>query len=250
MKFVRLLILLVCMAFSANSLADLKTYDVDPRNGEEVYRALASILGPVRENGVPAGMISRLPTGQILIDTTPQMHEQIAAVLEAVENYEAEPTPRVTLQYWAVLGTRGGAAAAETPSILGNVLNEIRQIHGPLTFRLLGNASLVSDSGRLGESNGEMIIRQTAHAQGDSLNADLRISLYVRYETPVEFVSQDGTRTQRVNTSTENIGVTINMSMQRGEFVVLGENTVSNEFTDKTGLDGTVFYIVHWPRED
>jgi hypothetical protein len=245
MRPFKLLILLVCMAFSANALADLRTYEVDPRNGEEMFRALASILAS--PNGNVRGSISRLPTGQILIDTTPEMHQQIADVLEAVNTYKAEPTPRVTLQYWAVLGSRGAAGDAETPAILRNVLDEITQVHGPLSFRLLGNASLVSDSGRTGSSEGEMTVRQTAYVQDDTLNADLNIALRVNYQATVEYVQEDGSPAQRVVRTFENTGITINMSMQRGEFVVVGENTVSNDFVEKLGIDGTIFYIVHWP---
>ena len=246
MKFVRLLILLVCMAFSANALADLKTYDVDPRNGEEIYEALATIILAQR-NGVAAGSISRLPTGQILIDTTPEMHEQIAAVLESVSRYRADAPPRVTLQYWVVLGSREQQGAADMPPILADVLSEIRQAHGPLSFSMVGNASLVSDSGKRVSTSGDLMVDQTANVQGDTLNADISIRFAMRFQRTVTRVNEDGTRAPIQVYDNEQQGMTINMSMQRGEFVVLGENRLRDEIAAVAGVDGTLFYIVHWP---
>jgi hypothetical protein len=188
-----------------------------------------------------------LPTGQILIDTTPEMHEQVVEVLDAISRYHTEPAPRVTLQYWVVLGTRDAAGATEMPPLLGGVLDEIRQMHGPLSFRVLGNASLVTESGRDGRVNGELIISQHANVQGTRLNAELMIAF--SYQTTSGSVpNEDGFQIMQPP-QYEMQSVEIDTSMERGEFVVVGENTFRENVVGQGPVDGTVFYIVHWPTD-
>lgn len=242
MRQSKLLILLVCMAFSANALAEFKLYDVDPSYREEIYGALASALRPGQEYSLTSA-IELLPTGQILIDATSEAHQQIAAILEEIRQQEAEPTPRITLQYWVVLGARELASAAQTPTVLDDVLDEIRERHGPLSFRLLGNATLVTDSGMRGLASGGLQVNQLAYVQGTRLQAQLEISfLYTKA------MSQDGNGQVNVfQAGQDRQGLELNTSMEQGEFVVVGENSITDIADGRGSVDGTIFYIVHWP---
>ncbi len=243
MRQFRLLILLVCMAFSANALAEFKLYDVDPSYREEAYQALARALRPGADDSLTEA-IELLPTGQILIDATPEAHEQITAVLAEIRRHEAEPTPRVTLQYWVVLGAPQLEIVPDTPPVLADVLDGIREVHGDLSFRLLGNATLVTDSGMGGEAGGGLMIKQMAYVQGTRLQAQLSIS----------FVYTKGMRQNGNGQVTvfqpggqERQGLELNTSMEQGEFVVVGENSITGITVGPAVVDGTVFYIVHWP---
>lgn len=245
MRHFKLLILLVCMAFSASALAEFKLYDVDPSYREEVYGALAGVLRPGQPNGL-ANAIELLPTGQILIDAPPEAHQQVAAVLEEIRRHEAEPTPRVELQYWVVLGTRQAGNASDTPSVLADVLDEIREAHGPLNFQMLGNASLVTDSGMEGRATGELGIFQEAYVQGARLHADLGISFQYKVTLATERSGGQGATLAPV-TQMRDQTLRINTSMEQGEFVVVGENSVTDNLFGDGEVDGTFFYIVHWP---
>jgi len=254
MRQFKLLILLVCMAFSVNALAELRTYSVDPGNGDEIFSALASIVGQPVGNQPAAGSVARLPTGQLLIDTTPEMHQQIAAVLEEISRTSAETTPRVTLQYWVVLGSPGAASAGDTPPVLADVLDEIRQSHGPLAFRLLGNASLVTDSGMQGRTQGDFNIYQLAYVQGTRLQAELNITIEYSVVTgqfqPAEGQNQGpgGVQVNPFQTARRMAqGLQLSTSMEQGEYLVVGEQSVSDDIDGQGEDGGTLFYIVHWP---
>jgi hypothetical protein len=245
MSFYRKIILLLCLAFSSNVLAEFKLYDVDPSYREEVYGALLRAM----VNTGMASSIELLPTGQILIDAVPETHQQVAAVLEEIRRHEAEPTPRVRLQYWVVLGTPEVPGDANTPAALEGVLDEIREVHGPLSFQLLGNATLVTDSGMGGTSSGELVIRQTAYVQGARLHAELSISFQYKVTVGVTQMGGQGQPTVPM-TQMRNQGLELNTSLEQGEFVVVGENSVTDNLFGEGEVDGTFFYIVHWPAAD
>ena len=106
---------------------------------------------------------------------------------------------------------------------------ELQRYHADLTFRVVGTAALVTVSGQHGEMDGmPFTFEQTAHVQGTTLNADIRI----------ELLQGDSPATRRQVGELE-----VRTTLQRGEFVVLGENTHQG-----AGIDGTLFYIVHWPE--
>ena len=246
MRHFRLIILLVCMAFSAHALAqqtyEFKLYDVVPSYREEVYGVLQRVLV---SNGM-ASAVELLPTGQILINGTPAAHQQVAVVLEEVRRHEAEPTPRVTLQYWVVLGARDMASDVDTPSALNDVLDEIRESHGPLSFRLLGNATLVTDSGMRGLASGGLQVNQLAYVQGTRLQANLEISFLYTKAMPVGDGGQVAVNVFQ-NGGGDRQGIELNTSMDQGEFVVVGENSITDILVGQGSFDGTIFYIVHWP---
>jgi hypothetical protein len=103
------------------------------------------------------------------------------------------------------------------------VLAELKRFHGDLTFRVLGTAAVVSESGQpSGVDGNPLSTSQLAHVQGDMLNAEINIEIE----------------------HTEAVGeLEVRTSLKRGEFVVLGESTQQGNTTN-----GTLFYIVHWPE--
>lgn len=226
--------LLSLMASSA--WADLRTFDVPPQYRQEVLSALQRVLFA---QGQPTqGQAQLLPSGQILVNASPETLEQVEAVLQTIRAQPTEPTPRAALRYWAVLGSRSGAATppgSAPPSVLGDVLGELTRIHGDLTFRVLGTAALVTDSGQEGSVDGMPLdVEQQAFVQGDRLNAEIDLHL-----TGIGGPDED--------IALLSIGsLSVRTSLRRGEFVVLGESEHQGQ---GTGIDGLVFYIVHWAEE-
>lgn len=224
--------LLSLMASSA--WADLRTFDVPPQYRQEVLFALQAVM----DAPPTQGQAQLLPSGQILVNASPETLEQVEAVLQTIRAQPTEPTPRAALRYWAVLGSRNGAATppgSAPPSVLGDVLGELTRIHGDLTFRVLGTAALVTDSGQEGSVDGMPLdVEQQAFVQGDRLNAEIDLHL-----TGIGGPDED--------IALLSIGsLSVRTSLRRGEFVVLGESEHQGQ---GTGIDGLVFYIVHWAEE-
>jgi hypothetical protein len=233
MTRLRLLALCLCWALPANAWADLRTYDVDPQYRQEVYTALHDVLAPAGNSSPTQGRVELLPSGQILVNAAPETLQQIEAVLQAIRARPVEATPRAELRYWAVLGNRGqngNAPGASPPNVLDEVLAELKRTHGDLSFRVIGTATLLTESGQPGNISGATLeIAQTTFVQGDFLNAIIGINLEGTAEGGDRFPVGD----LRVRTP-----------LRRGDFVVLGQSEV-----DEGGFDGPVFFVVHWPEE-
>jgi hypothetical protein len=237
MTRVRLLAIVLLSLISSTAWADLKTYDVPPQYQQEIYNALARVLNP--EGQPTQGRVQLLPSGQILVNASAETLQQVEAVLQTIRARPAEATPRAALRYWAVLGSRTAAAGPQgsaPPSVLSDVLGELKRMHGDLTFRVLGTAAVVTESGEEGQIDGMPLdVEQQAFVQGDRLNAeiDLRLTGFGGPDADIALLP---------------IGsLSVHTSLRRGEFVVLGEGELHER--QGAGLDGLVFYIVHWPEE-
>ena len=101
--------------------------------------------------------------------------------------------------------------------------------------RFLGTAALVTESGQEGHVDGMPLdVEQEAFVQGDRVNAEMSLRL-----TGIGGPDED--------IALLPIGsLSVRTSLRRGEFVVLGESEHQGQ---GTGIDGLVFYIVHWPEE-
>lgn len=236
----RLPVIALALLVSSNAWADLMTYDVDPQYRDEMYDALRRILEP---QGQPTnGRVQLLPSGQILVNAEPNTLVQVEKVLQALRARPAPAAPRVSLRYWALLGTLGtspqrnpqGAGpppAVPPPAVLNDVISELRRLHGELTYRVIGTAAVATNSGQLGQVKGmPFSVEQTAFVQGDTLNAAISMQLTSGAGLPIGNTVQLGSLALRT-------------TLKRGEFVVLGEGHFREQIT---GLEGPVFYIVHW----
>jgi hypothetical protein len=240
MTRLRLAVIALASLISSNAWADLRTYDVDPQYQEEIFSALRAVLEP--QGLLPQGRVQMLPSGQILVNASPETLEQIEQVLQATRARSAVAAPRVELRYWGVLGMRAGDAAAADavgsppPAALNDVLGQLRRLHGELTFRVIGSAAVATNSGQYGELEGATLsVEQTAHVQGDTLNAQISMQLIGIAPPPIG-VFNGGE-------------IDLRTTLRRGEFVVLGESYFQSgaiEPGPDPVIKGPVFYIVHW----
>ncbi len=233
----RLTAIALPLLFSSNAWADLKTFDVDPQYQQEVFAALKDVLIPEGVIMKANGRVQLLPSGQILVNADAETLAQVEQVLQAIRTRSVAMAPRAALRYWGVLGTRAQEGTSDTigarpPAALNDVLSELRRLHGDLTFRVLGTAAVATNSGQYGEVEGTTLsVGQTAHVQGDTLNAE--ISMELSTVSPPPMIGPFNVGELRLRTT-----------LRRGEFVVLGEGQVQER-----GLEGAVFYIVHWAEE-
>jgi hypothetical protein len=235
----RRLVTVLALTVSATAGAELKTYDVPPQLQQEIYAALERILnasGPGIVQGGSYGRVQLLPSGQIIVNAPPETLEQVDQVLAAIRTRPAAAVPRADLYYWAVLGSRAAASdppGTPPPSSLNDVLDELRRLHGDLQFRVIGSASLATESGIPGSVSGTALeVDQSAYVQGETLNASIRMRLQGRQRAEAPGPEQFDIGSIHVQTA-----------LRRGEFVVLGQSEVG-----VGGLDGPVFFIVHWPE--
>ena len=234
------------LLLAANAVAELRTYDVDFKYQQEVYRALSDILALDPNNALVPGMtygrVQLLPTGQILIDTTAETHEEIEKLLAEIKARQTGATPRVTLRYWVLLGSRAADATNDAPPILRDVLEELKRVHGDLSFRVLGTATLMSESGQVARVQSEpLTATQSVYVQGNTTSAMITLEYA---ETEPRPGPSNSTPFQTLLPPYKS-NLTLNVTLERGEFLVLGENTVRTP-----PLDGTLFYIAHWPASE
>jgi hypothetical protein len=233
---------------SSNAWADLRTFDVGLQYQQEVYAAIRDALNPQFQGGDSKayGTAELLPNGQILVNAQPQALVQLEEVIKAIRERPVAPAQRVSLRYWAVFGSRTAANAANAvgtapPAVLNDVLAELKRLSGDLTFRVIGSAAVLSESGQRGEVEGMTLsIKQTAYAQGDVLNASIEMDLLGSVPIAVAAPAPPVPEGIEFHIGT----LKVRTSLQRGEFVVLGESAVQGG-----GLNGPVFYIVHWANE-
>jgi hypothetical protein len=233
------------LLISSNVFAEVRVYDVDSQYRQEVFLALSKVLipDPTQVVGPSAsyGRVQLLPSGQLLVDAGPQTHAQVEMVLKAIKARPTTAAPRVSLHYWAVLGVKPGTDVSRTPGGtqpppgLQTVLSELKQYHGQLDFRVIGTAAVVTESGEPGGVEGKPLsVSQQAYVQGQSLSANIGIKLSMRRD-PTAFAPPE----------IEVGELEVRATVERGEFLVLGEST-----QDGNGLVGTLFYIVHWPENE
>jgi hypothetical protein len=228
---------------------------VDPRYQQEIYSALKQVLSSEIH-----ARVELLPSGQILVNASVQTLEQVDQVLQAIRSRPVAAAPRAELRYWAVLGrptpdSTANAPQPAVPSVLNGVLAELERAHGNLTFQVLSTAALVTESGQFGEVGGALAIEQKAYIQGDSLTATVSMALHanaipVAPGAPIMLMSAPGAEPQ-----SPAARVAVATTLQRGEFVVLGESDVRTGMRvagqrsgpeSMLGVGGPVFFIVHW----
>jgi hypothetical protein len=202
--------------------------------------------GTARAAGLTYGRVQLLPTGQIVVDTAPETHAQIEELLAAIKARQTDATPRVTLRYWVVLGTSAAQPPPgdTPPPILNDALAELSRVHGDLTFRVLGTATLVTESGQHGEVESQPLgAAQRVYVRGQTASAAIRLEFVEPRPVPPRMANQQGFLQTIPDPYVGNIN--LNVTLERGEFLVLGESTVRT-----FQLDGTLFYVAHWPASE
>jgi hypothetical protein len=239
------IVAVLSLILPAAAFAELRTYDVDVRYRQEILEALR---GTLQVGGNPTARIEELPTGQLLIDTSADVHAQIDTILRSIESRPTTPAPQVTLRYWAVLGTPGAPDRGTVPEILGDVLDEIEATHEDLGFRMLGNATLVTESGQYGEIDGDPLsVHQQTFAQGSVLNAEIEIRFTYPFFVPATSDADGPIPFQTAQRESQKLE--LRTTLERGDFVVVGENSLGENAIGGERLEGTVFFIMHWPEE-
>jgi hypothetical protein len=150
----------------------------------------------------------------------------------------------VTLRYWVVLGTSAAQPPPgdTPPPILDDVLTELKRAHGNLTFRVLGTATLVTESGQHGEVESQPLgAAQSVYVRGQTASAAIRLR-FVESRPPLPARTLEQQQVFQTIPGPYSGNINLNVTLERGEFLVLGESTVRT-----LQLDGTLFYIAHWP---
>jgi hypothetical protein len=221
MASIRILCVLLGLAVSGLAAAEAKIYDVDGRYREEVVDALNQVLTREYLNPASRATVSVLPTGQILIDASERRHAEIAQILEAIAERGVSDSPSAMLRYWVLLGEPNGGSAS-LPTMLEPVVNELRAAVGDLNFAIVDTASLVTMSGEESFSGSETLeIVQTLTVNGDSLNG----SIFLGHE------QQE---------------LKLEISMNRGDFLVLGDSMIQVDENTR----GVLAFVVHWVEQD
>lgn len=221
MTSIRIVCAVLGLAISGLAAAEAKVYDVDARYRAEVVEALKIIFGEEHINPGARATISILPTGQVLIDASPTRHVEIEQILDAIAERGVSESPTAMLRYWVLLGEPNGDGAS-VPSMLEPVVNELRAAVGDLNFSIVGTASLVATSGKQAFSGSETLeIMQTLTINGESLNGNI----YVGHE------QQE---------------LTLEVSMDRGDFLVLGDSMIQVDENTR----GVLAFVVHWVEQN
>lgn len=213
------LAVVAAMTAAAPVFAEVRLYDIEPQHRREVQRALMLLLDvEAPPQRAAKGTVALLPTGQIAVDTTPERQAEIAMLFEAMQQAGAEATPSVTLRYWVIFGSQDGPDT-QLPPLLEPVVEELRAALGDLRFELIDTASLITESGSNSQLHSEtMEIAQVLQVNGSTLNAVIRLN-------------------------TEYQEFAVEVALDEGEYLVLGDSTVQTE----SGRSGSMIYIVHWP---
>ena len=230
------------LLFAAPAFADTALYDLDAKNAKEIANALRSavdaqcVTGPSQNPVTNASMcrVELLSTGQLLVEAPPSSQAQVATVLKAIAARGASATPRVTLQYWVIYGAPGKPDSVDASlKPLSAVLQQLERVHGELGFSMQDATSLTTQSGASGSVHGGSLdIDQTLRATGEAL--DLIAHVQFARKPVVQ-------------------GLNVNVTIKRGEFVVLAERTAGEpgkDETDKPASEkpGILFFVVHWPQ--
>ena len=130
----RLGFIALLFGISSNAWADLRIFDVEPRYQQEIYDALRAVLvsnPQFLSTGSTFGNVDLLASGQIMVNASQETLNQVEQVIKAISARPVAATPRASLRYWAVLGTRAPAntangVGAPPPPVLNDVLESSR----------------------------------------------------------------------------------------------------------------------------
>jgi hypothetical protein len=227
--------LVVLLLAASPAIADLQIHTLPRDQSREVADALKAVLPALCHELEVECAAENLPDGQLLIEAPAGVQGQVAAVIRSIEERNAGPTPRLTLNYWVISGVRGAPdsdPAALRP--LGSVLAQLERLNGELGFSVVDKRSVTSNSGGTASLAGSSWnIEQDATVIDTQLNARImfQLSLSANGQDPSAVVYN-----QRYDAE---------VTLDRGEFLVLSEASASNPVQDDM-----FFVVVHWPEAE
>jgi hypothetical protein len=244
----RTLATLGLLLLGATASADTVLYDLDAKNAKQIAEALSGVLTAQCTSG-PKDIVTNqsmckvelLPTNQLLVEAPAASQAQVAAALKAIAARNATPPPRMTLQYWVIYGAPGKPAAADASLKPPNaVLQQLERANGDLSFSVQDTVTITAQGGASATSRGGPLnVNETLFAgNGDDLN------LFVRLQFAPKPLFPD-----------LNVNLDVNVTIKKGEFVVLGERTAvevhSGDQEKGPPIDirqkpGMLFFVVHW----
>lgn len=102
--------------FASSVSAEIRVYTVDLTRYERIYHALNGVLS-VSSSGSPSGVIERLPDGQLLINTSPELHADIEKVLAAISKNPIAKPESARVEYLVVKYQPGEQPLQVEPSL-------------------------------------------------------------------------------------------------------------------------------------
>jgi hypothetical protein len=234
----RTILILLGALMALRAHAETRLHELPPENPEEVAGAVAAALQANCANREINCRAQALPNGQLLVEAPADAQTEVAAVLQAIaQRSQASSGPvRTTLHYWAVLGV-AGEPDSDQASLrpLQPALTQLEQLSGPLGFTIVDRVTLtIVPYGRAGISGrraGLNVNQNTNQVSESEMSASLALT----------YTSLGAGANAQI---AEEVSMSVEMTLQRGEFLVLGERKLSAE-------DGrSMFYVVHWPEND
>jgi hypothetical protein len=251
---------------AAPTLAETALHDLPAENRDPVAAAIQTALGANCTNRQINCSATPLPNGQLLVEAPADVHEELANVLKAIAERapKSAETVRTTLQYWALAAT-AGAPDADNQSLqpLQPVLAQLERLHGPLGFEVADRAALTivssgnGNTGWLGRGRGASIRGVSGGDGGLSVTqqtaqlneSEMRGRVSLTFAPPRPSQGAETAAAAPFNGVTcggpcSAVSMEVEMTLQRGEFLVLGERTLP-------GSQGqSLFYVVHWPESE
>lgn len=124
------LLTLLLVSLSLTVHAEIRLYEVTKGLEMPINEALAAVLSLPDEKGNLSGVVELLPTGQLLVNTTPKLHTDIAALIEALENASLPAERNYLIKFWVIFVPDSDKAV-----LTGQVLPDDQQLLSILSQR-------------------------------------------------------------------------------------------------------------------
>lgn len=153
----------------------IKAYEV-PEGSAERYRSMARTLLATKNGKRSLGRVAVAPDGRVVVVAPTSVHDDLAPLFAPTRALGTPPT-EVSLTYWVIGAKR--ASTTTTDALLAEVgapLEKIAERDGAHAFRLVDRIAVQSTTdARAAHSGQSTDVRQSLHARGSVLVADLQI---------------------------------------------------------------------------
>jgi hypothetical protein len=163
---------------------ELRNYQVPEIYQSEIRSTLQSVLRSRADE--PIGRVSELPGGKLAVLAPASVHEGIENLLKDFADAEGLAAGResISLDYWFLVGRplNGNAGTGlddRRISAIRPALDRIREVDGPLEFRLIEKINLISMQGHSATAQGRFAqVHHRASAIGDAAVAEVTIQYF------------------------------------------------------------------------